>query len=98
MKELSPSASIMPSDLFSLATARLNGAFGEGSGPVILHGVRCTGLESQLFDCAHGGFELNSCAHNLDAGVECVEGKYSYSICTAFLATKFLTIIDLVSR
>ena len=57
------------------AIPRLNAAFGEGSGPIVLDDMRCTGLEYRLFDCEHGGFEVNNCAHSKDAGVVCIEGE-----------------------
>ena len=57
------------------AVPQYNALFGEGNGPIVLHDVRCTGLESRLFNCEHGGFEANTCAHSRDAGVVCIEGK-----------------------
>ena len=61
--------------LFTGATARTNGAFGRGSGPVFLADIACGGLEGGLFDCTRGELEGNDCSHSLDAGVVCLAGK-----------------------
>ena len=50
-------------------------AFGQGNEPTLLDAVRCNGLESRLFDCAHNGIENENCAHNRDAGVICMQGS-----------------------
>ena len=55
------------------ATARLDAAFGEGSGPTLLNNMRCTGLETRLLDCPNERLEI-MCAHSRDAGVICTEG------------------------
>ena len=45
--------------------------FGQGTGPVFLYGVRCTGTESSLLSCSHSGISYNWCSHSSDAGVVC---------------------------
>ncbi len=55
-------------------------AFGQGSGPIFLDDVRCSGFESRLFDCPNQGIEVNNCAHTKDAGVVCIEGTGSTMI------------------
>ena len=57
------------------ATARFNGAFGRGNGPVFLADIACGGLEARLFDCTRGELEENDCSHSRDAGVICLAGK-----------------------
>ena len=52
----------------------MNAAFGQGSGPIFLGDVRCTGLEYRLFDCASESIEVGNCDHSRDAGVTCIEG------------------------
>ncbi len=47
--------------------------FGEGSGPIFLDKLTCSGQESMLLDCdtrtPHG---VHSCEHSQDAGVKCI--------------------------
>ncbi|CAI5641394.1 unnamed protein product [Oreochromis niloticus] len=45
--------------------------FGEGSGPIWLDGVACSGSERSIIQCQHRGSEKNGCAHHKDAGVIC---------------------------
>ena len=52
--------------------------FGEGTGPVWLDSILCTGSEQALSECPHNSdnsFGSNSCTHDRDAGVRCA-GKY----------------------
>ena len=55
----------------------INGHFGQGTGPILLDDLTCTGTESRLVDCAHDGIgQYDSCTHADDAGVRCRERKY----------------------
>ncbi|KAL0153195.1 hypothetical protein M9458_051522, partial [Cirrhinus mrigala] len=50
----------------------LGGAhFGQGSGPIWMGGVLCTGSESTLKNCGSSGGSIHGCTHNLDVSVIC---------------------------
>ncbi|XP_078453440.1 neurotrypsin-like isoform X2 [Lampetra fluviatilis] len=47
--------------------------FGEGSGPIHLDNVKCSGWERALGQCAHLASHEHNCRHSEDAGVVCGE-------------------------
>ena len=53
--------------------------FGQGSGPIWLDNVDCTGSESTLISCGHLGITVSrNCSHIKDAGLRCdgTQGTY----------------------
>lgn len=50
-------------------------AFGEGSGPIWLSDIRCSGVEASLQNCYQGPLGTAYCSHQEDAGVAC-QGKH----------------------
>ena len=53
----------------AIAAARAH--FGEGTGPIHLDNLECTGMEGRLDQCVHQGVGINNCGHREDAGVLC---------------------------
>ena len=56
---------------------------GQGSGPIWMDDVACSGGESNIADCSHRGWGNNDCTYGRDASVEClsvrlVSGNASY--------------------
>uniref|UniRef100_A0A8C5TVA1 SRCR domain-containing protein n=1 Tax=Malurus cyaneus samueli TaxID=2593467 RepID=A0A8C5TVA1_9PASS len=49
----------------------LQAYFGEGSGPVLLDEVRCTGNELSIEQCPKNSWREHNCGHKEDAGVSC---------------------------
>ena len=53
------------------ATREEDAYYGEGSGPISLDEVRCTGSESYIWDCRHDEWNVHDCRHYEDVGVDC---------------------------
>lgn len=60
------------------AIAYSSAHFGQGTVPILLDDVACTGYESRLIDCRYDPFTYD-CRHYEDAGVRC-QGKECESI------------------
>ena len=45
--------------------------YGQGSGPIFLDNVECSGSEAQIGFCQHLGYGTHNCAHSEDVGVVC---------------------------
>ena len=52
--------------------------FEQGTGPILINSVHCSGHESNLLDCSYRPLPYSSCSHYYDVGVKC-EGKLYYS-------------------
>ncbi|XP_066880529.1 deleted in malignant brain tumors 1 protein [Kogia breviceps] len=48
-----------------------NARYGQGSGPIVLDDVRCSGHETYLWSCPHRDWNTHNCAHSEDASVVC---------------------------
>uniref|UniRef100_A0A2K6GL16 Neurotrypsin n=1 Tax=Propithecus coquereli TaxID=379532 RepID=A0A2K6GL16_PROCO len=57
--------------LSGIAKAWSQAYFGEGSGPVVLDEVRCTGNELSIEQCPKSSWGEHNCGHKEDAGVSC---------------------------
>ena len=56
------------------AIPRYGAFYGQGSGPIFLSQLQCTGSESHILDCARDMYSVRHCAHYEDVGVKC-QGK-----------------------
>ena len=52
--------------------------FGQGTVPILMSLVQCSGQESNLINCSYSPFPYSTCSHYYDVGVKC-EGKLYYS-------------------
>ncbi|XP_008844275.1 neurotrypsin [Nannospalax galili] len=57
--------------LSGIAKAWNRAYFGEGSGPIMLDEVRCTGNELSIEQCPKSSWGDHNCGHKEDAGVSC---------------------------
>ena len=76
---------------FAGAVALDSAFFGQGTGPILLAHVKCTGRESSLFECDYVGIGPHNCGHFSDAGVLCqgniIFNTFCLSLCTFCIIT-----------
>ncbi|TSK22608.1 Neurotrypsin [Bagarius yarrelli] len=51
-----------------------DGAYGEGTGLILLDEVRCVGGESSLLECSHAEWGRHDCSHSEDVAIRCQRG------------------------
>ena len=67
----------------AVATSAPSGAnFGQGSGPIWLDNINCTGHEISIERCSNNGWGSHNCGHHEDASVICLskDNTFVYSI------------------
>ena len=60
-----------------VATTAYPAAFGQGTGPLLLNVVGCTGTESSLLNCGH--LDVFECLFYNDVGVVCPSCKSCFN-------------------
>ncbi|XP_016412850.1 scavenger receptor cysteine-rich type 1 protein M130-like [Sinocyclocheilus rhinocerous] len=68
--------------------------FGQGSGPIWMSLVLCTGSESTVKNCGSSGWSKHDCTHNSDSGVICSGDKPSRFVNGSHLCAGRLKIMD----
>ncbi len=68
-------------DCGTAVNSKSNAHFGQGSGPILMAVVRCSGLETALKDCRSYSSYIKHCKHNQDAGVVCSGKLLQTSAC-----------------
>ena len=63
--------------------------FGQGSGPIFLANIRCSGSEMSLLDCPRTVFVGVECTHSRDVGVKC-QRKPEHEIVMMIIYTTML--------
>ena len=54
--------------------------YSNGSDPIWLSNIQCTGYESSIAVCRHDGWGRNNCTHNQGVGITCYDGKQSLHV------------------
>ncbi|CAH3179274.1 unnamed protein product [Porites lobata] len=88
-------------DLSQSATNAWSSAYyGQGSGPIWIDDVACSGSESHIYDCRHRGWGNNDCTHSRDASVQCsanirlVNGSVNYGRVEVYHNGQWGTVCD----
>ena len=63
----------------SNAYAQSRAYFGQGTGPIWLDDLKCTGNETSIDGCPHRAYGSNNCRHAEDVGVVCTDSKRSWN-------------------
>ncbi|XP_073250639.1 uncharacterized protein [Porites lutea] len=88
-------------DLSQSATNAWSSAYyGQGSGPIWIDDVACSGNESHIYDCRHRGWGNNNCTHSRDASLQCsanirlVNGSVNYGRVEVYHNGRWGTVCD----
>ena len=62
---------------YSGGTAYGEARYGQGTGPIWMDDLKCSGQESNLVECPFNGWNNTNCGHEEDAAVDCEPGNKS---------------------
>ncbi|XP_068736598.1 uncharacterized protein [Montipora capricornis] len=87
-----------------LASSAYTGArYGQGTGPIWMDDVACSGSESHIYNCRQRGWGNHDCTHSRDAGVRCrygssnlrlANGGYFYGRVEVYYSGQWGTVCD----
>uniref|UniRef100_K1R2P6 Deleted in malignant brain tumors 1 protein n=1 Tax=Magallana gigas TaxID=29159 RepID=K1R2P6_MAGGI len=60
---------------WSASKAYGDASYGQGSGPIWLDDVKCTGSESRIEECSHSPWGSHNCGHGEDVSILCVQSR-----------------------
>ena len=80
--------------------AYTNGYFGQGTGPIWLDNVQCSGSETHVVNCTctNRGIDRHDCGHHEDAGVDCHLNTTGKSNNSYYMYVCKLVIVNIVSQ
>ena len=75
-----------------LAPVILTSGYENGSGPIFLDQLQCTGSEQSLLECGMGrAVGLHRCDHSMDVGIRCTGLKIKSSLCFYIIQPSLLS-------
>ncbi|KAF5895098.1 scavenger receptor cysteine-rich type 1 protein M130-like, partial [Clarias magur] len=71
-------------------------SFDQGSGPIWMANVRCSGNETDITQCTHNGFGNHNCNHSEDAGVICLASLAPYIAIAVTSVVLFIAVLVII--
>ncbi|KAK1153892.1 deleted in malignant brain tumors 1 protein-like [Acipenser oxyrinchus oxyrinchus] len=81
-------------DCLDAQSAPRSSHFGQGSGPIWLDDVSCTGSEAALWNCSSRGWGRHSCDHRVEAGVICTGNRHAFHLHPSIVFRLFIKLLN----